>query len=179
MNRQHLKWIGIIGAVAAIGVILVGCRALVRRNNAVQQAEQVASNDQDAGIMSRSDSRKLTDISSRIQAAGTVSDEDLDWILHLLLGPALKDTAGNRVYLQQTVLSRLSVLRRPTPSQSTKLVSAARPLLSSRSTQTRRNGLELIYFSDDPQAKVYAKPLVNDSDKTVRRIAKAVMRRQE
>ena len=177
MNRRIPLLLVIIGLLLTFGIGAAIYRAVSRHDTEASKTSGIAQYDQDNGVMSRKDAAELARISNRVEHSGTITDPDLDWVLQLFDGPPLQDTPSKRELLQATILLHIYGLKTPTSYQSDKMLRAALPLLPSRTRGVRLHGVQLIYLSDNPQARIYVEPLIHDPDPQVSKTATMVINR--
>ena len=126
---------------------------------------------EEAGLMSARDWRRLCDLAIAIQATGSISDADLDWIITLARSP-LVSTTDNILASHNLALgySGVSSLQHLTPLQADKLFEVALDYFSMPEEEPFAiiNGCKTMMWLRDKRAIPILIPLLKDSRPTVR-----------
>lgn len=118
-----------------------------------------------AGVMSAPDFVHWQYLTDAVVKTGTISDSDLDWMLHIMDNP---QTATNDPQIVHgDVLGTLTHLNQIPKSQEEKIYTAAFPLLSSDKKLDKLYSEKIFAKLQDKRVIPYLKPLLKDPDPDV------------
>lgn len=151
---------------------------VVKRNQAsdlLQHRTELSSKLASAGVMDAPDFVKWQYLTDNVVRTGTISDGDLDWMLHIMDNP---QTATNDPQIVHgNVLGTLTHLKQIPKSQEDKIYNAAIPLLSSDKKLDKLYSAKILGKLQDKRAIPHLKPLLKDSDPDVQLLTRRALKK--